>query len=92
MLIERACQLTLRIADMDRRFAETDSRTYLAWSNSLTRTLAQLGVQGATAEKPPSLQDYLTTAPRRARTAPADPADEMRCPDCLTPPATSRSP
>jgi hypothetical protein len=57
-LIERAAQLSLRIAAMDRRFAELgkqtdhDSRTYLAWSNSLTRTLAQLGVAGAV-EKPP---------------------------------------
>ena len=64
-LIEQACQLTLRIATMDRKFAETgeqtdhDSRTYLAWSNSLTRTLRQLGMQGAT-ERPPSLADYLS--------------------------------
>ena len=41
-MIERACQLTLRIVAMDRKFAETgaqtdhDSRTYLAWSNSLS--------------------------------------------------------
>jgi hypothetical protein len=39
---ERACQLTLRIVAMDRKFAKTgaqtdhDSRTYLAWSNSLS--------------------------------------------------------
>jgi hypothetical protein len=49
-LIERACQLQIRIAMMDRQFAETgeqtehDSRTYLAWSNSLVRTLRQLGL------------------------------------------------
>src|SRR4029077_8360806 len=41
-MIERACQLTLRIVAMDRKFAETgaqtdhDSRTYLPWSNSLS--------------------------------------------------------
>ena len=35
-----------------------DSRTYLAWSNSLTRTLRELGLKGA-ADKPPALQDYL---------------------------------
>ena len=78
MMIERAVQLTLRIADMDRKFADTGamsdfaSRTYLAWSNSLTRTLAKLGVAGATAEKPPSLQDYISTAPRRVRAPSAD--------------------
>ena len=82
-LIERACQLTLRIVTMDRKFAEIgeqtdhDSRTYLAWSNSLTRTLAQLGVAGASAAREPSIADLLVqpagpsqTAPR---VAPADP-------------------
>ena len=63
-LIERACQLQIRIAMMDRDFAagcvqtEHDSRTYLAWSNSLTRTLRELGIKGV-AERTPSLQDYL---------------------------------
>jgi hypothetical protein len=52
-LIERACQLQIRIALMDRNFAngfeqtEHDSRTYLAWSNSLTRTLRELGIEPA---------------------------------------------
>jgi hypothetical protein len=74
-LIERACQLQIRIAMMDRDFAdggvltEHDSRTYLAWSNSLTRTLRELGLKGAV-DKPPSLQDYLAarsaTPPRFA--------------------------
>jgi hypothetical protein len=56
-LIERACQLQIRIAMMDRDFAsgcaqtEHDSRTYLAWSNSLTRTLRELGVNAAPAPK-----------------------------------------
>jgi hypothetical protein len=42
LMIERACQLTLRTVAIDRKFAETgaqtdhDSRTYLAWSNSLS--------------------------------------------------------
>jgi hypothetical protein len=63
-LIERACQLQIRIAMMDRDFAagcaqtEHDSRTYLAWSNSLTRTLRELGLK-AVSERPPSLRDYL---------------------------------
>jgi hypothetical protein len=57
-LIERACQLQIRIAMMDRDFAnggvqtEHDSRTYLAWSNSLTRTLRELGMNEAPAPTP----------------------------------------
>ncbi|WP_428488628.1 hypothetical protein [Rhodopila sp.] len=64
-LIEQACQLKLRLSVMDRAFAERggeqtelDSRTYLAWSNSFTRTLARLGVEAAPAPAP-SLSDYL---------------------------------
>jgi hypothetical protein len=63
-LIERACQLQIRIAMMDRDFAagcvqtEHDSRTYLAWSNSLTRTLRELGVK-AVSERAPNLQEFL---------------------------------
>jgi hypothetical protein len=79
-MIERACQLTLRIVAMDRTFAETgaqtdhDSRTYLAWSNSLTRTLTQLGVAGATTGREPSIADLLVQpAGPSPRVAPADP-------------------
>lgn len=63
-LIERACQLQIRLAMMDRAFAASgvqsdhDSRTYLAWSNSLTRTMRELGVKGV-AERQPNLKDYL---------------------------------
>ncbi len=52
-LIERAVQLSLRIAMMDRKFAEQgvqtehDSRTYLAWSGSLSRALRDLGLKAA---------------------------------------------
>ena len=76
-MIERACQLTLRIVAMDREFAETgaqtdhDSRTYLAWSNSLTRTLAQLGVESATTTaREPSIADLLIQPARPWQTAP----------------------
>jgi hypothetical protein len=47
-LIERATWLTLRVAQLDAKmaggaaFTEHDSRTYLAWSNSLGRTLREL--------------------------------------------------
>ena len=79
-MIERACQLTLRIVAMDRKFAETgaqtdhDSRTYLAWSNSLTRTLAQLGVERATTAREPTIVDLLTQAPARPLEAALEPA------------------
>ena len=49
-LIERAAMLTLHLALMDARLAERgdgpserDSRQYLAWSNSLSRLLRDLG-------------------------------------------------
>lgn len=63
-LIERACQLQIRLAMMDRAFAASgvqsdhDSRCYLAWSNSLTRTMRELGVHGA-AERPGTLADLV---------------------------------
>lgn len=52
-LIERAAQLQLRLAIFDAKFVEKgemsdhDVRTYLAWSNSLTRTLGELGLKAA---------------------------------------------
>lgn len=74
MIIQQAAMLTLRLHLMDKRFAETgaqtdhDSRTYLAWANSLSRLLRQLGLRGA-AEKAPTLQDYV--AGRSSAQAPA---------------------
>ena len=54
-LIERCAMLQLRIAALDARiidgtFTEYDSKVYLAFSNSLTRTLTALGVQPAIAQ------------------------------------------
>jgi hypothetical protein len=52
-LIERAAMLTLHVALFDERaiaaqgMSERDAREYLAYSNSLTRTLKALGVDGA---------------------------------------------
>jgi hypothetical protein len=63
-LIERAAQLQLRIALFDAKFVEKggmsdhDSRTYLAWSNSLTRTLAQLGLH-ATPSPRSTIDDHI---------------------------------
>jgi hypothetical protein len=64
LMIERAASLSLRIALMDQKFTETgtttdvDARSYLAWSNTLTRLMRHLGLKGAS-QQPPSLQDYL---------------------------------
>jgi len=64
-IIERAVQLTLRVATMDRKFAETgeqtehDSRTYLAWNGSLSRVLRDLGMKAAVNRSTPGLQEYL---------------------------------
>jgi hypothetical protein len=57
VLIERAAMLTLQLARMDAKalkagaMSEHASREYLAWSNTLTRTLAALGMRG---EPPPT--------------------------------------
>ena len=87
-LIEQCAQLRLRLATMDRAFAEAgakmtahDSRTYLAWANSYTRTLRQLGLQGPSARGPSLAEILAASPPRRGRTAPG------ALPDVLTPPA-----
>jgi hypothetical protein len=67
LLIDRAVQLTIRVATMDRKFAETevqtehDSRTYLAWTGSLSRILRDLGLQGVAPD------EHLTPAERHRR-------------------------
>jgi len=60
-IIERACWLRLRCAMLDAKLAEGsftdhDSRTYLAWANTLSRLLARLGLEPQAA-KPPSIYD-----------------------------------
>ncbi|MGH7012549.1 MAG: hypothetical protein ACREEL_00065 [Stellaceae bacterium] len=63
-LVDRIALLTLHVALFDRKALEAgglderDSRSYLAYSNSLARALRQLGLQGV-APRPPSLADYL---------------------------------
>ncbi len=71
-LIERAAQLTLQVWLFDRKAAltggtmtERDSRQYLAWSNTLVRTLKQLGTKGA-ADRPPSLAEHIASRTRAA--------------------------
>jgi hypothetical protein len=65
-LIEQLVQIRLRLALMDRRFAETgaqtdhDGRTYLAWANSYGRLLRLLGMEtGAPPRRQPMLCDVL---------------------------------
>jgi hypothetical protein len=60
-MVERCAMLQLRCAVLDGKmldgtFSEYDAKTYLAFSNSLSRTLAALGLQPATA-KVPTLAD-----------------------------------
>jgi hypothetical protein len=63
ILVERASRLALYVGLMDRQAArdktlsERNSRQYLAWSKSLTRTLAQLGIKGCAAGRPLGLED-----------------------------------
>ena len=69
-LIERAAMLSIHMVRMDRRafadgaMSEADQRCYLAWSNSLTRTMAQLGLQGAKAQ-PKTLADIAAEIARQ---------------------------
>ncbi len=66
-LIERASWLSLHVAQFDAKAAEGggltahDHRTYLAWSNTLTKLLRHLGMKGAAA-KPRSLAEHLARA------------------------------
>jgi hypothetical protein len=58
ILIDRAAALSLRIHLMDRECArsgemsERNGRQYLAWSNSLTRTMSLIGLEGTAARSP----------------------------------------
>jgi hypothetical protein len=73
MLIERAVILNLRVAMLDRKIVSgeilttMDNHQYLAWSNSLVRTLRALGLAPASASAP-SLNDIVAEiASRRAQ-------------------------
>jgi hypothetical protein len=52
-LIEQAAQIRIRLAALDRRYAETgamtehDGRTYLAWCNTYARLMTRLGLKRA---------------------------------------------
>ncbi|WP_241771194.1 hypothetical protein [Acidisphaera rubrifaciens] len=57
VLIERAVMLTLNLAKMDAKalatgaMSEHATREYLAWSNTLTRTMVALGLDAAPAPR-----------------------------------------
>ena len=76
-MIERAVQLTLRVAAMDRKFAksgemtEHDSRTYLAWSASLARVMRDLGLKATPAQSPRTTLSHYLAAQPAAQTAEA---------------------
>lgn len=78
-LIDIAVQLRMRVVAMDAKFAERgeqsahDAKQYLAWSNSLSRTLIRLGLQAA-AQQQPTIHDLMAAMPDRPRTvSPAPP-------------------
>ena len=72
ILIDRAAALSLRIHLMDRETArsgmmsERNGRQYLAWNNSLTRVMNQIGLKSVVNK--PALHDYLAA---RSAQAPA---------------------
>jgi hypothetical protein len=59
LMIERVAQLQLRMALMDQmlgatgELSEKQSNTYLAWSNSVVRTLAALGIDAVEGVRDP---------------------------------------
>jgi hypothetical protein len=72
VLVERASMLQLRLSALDRRiieggFTEFDAKEYLAWSNSLTRTLVALGLEPTTAAATPDPMTRLAEQVRRER-------------------------
>ena len=75
-IIERCGWINLHICMLDAKAAdsgalsERDSRQYLAWSNSLVRTIRLLGIKGA-AEKGPTIADHIArkSAEKAAREA-----------------------
>lgn len=71
-LVERAAMLQLRVASLDTKiidgtFSEFDAKTYLAFSNSLTRTMTALGLEPAAAtpiDPMQRLHDHLAAVAR----------------------------
>lgn len=78
-LIQRAAWLSVRVAVFDKRFASTremterETNTYLAWSNTLARTIRMLGLKDV-ASKPASIADYIASKKRSRSTDAREPA------------------
>jgi len=74
-LIDRAVALTLRLAQLDAEvvrgeaLSSHDHRHYLAWSNSLTKTLGRLGAKGKVEPQGPSLADMMAASEAARKTA-----------------------
>jgi hypothetical protein len=72
MLVDRCAWLRLHVQLFDEKVAETghalsdrDRRSYLAFSNSLTRLLGQLGLEARVANKTPTLDEHLAALAAR---------------------------
>ena len=70
-LVERASMLQLRCAALDEKildgsFTECDAKVYLAFSNSLTRTLSALGLEPAKPEPGSAVAAHLALIASRA--------------------------
>jgi hypothetical protein len=73
-LIERVAQLTLKVAQLDAKLdagamTDHDHRHYLAWSNSLTRTLEKLEKLARKRRAPPAAPSLADLFPDRTATA-----------------------
>ena len=79
MLIERAVILSLRVAMLDRQIVEgeilttLDNNQYLAWSNSLVRTIARLGLTPTDGPRP-TLESVMADIAARRHAEPEDAA------------------
>jgi hypothetical protein len=93
-IIAQAAEIKLRLAVMDQEFIRTGhrslhaSRDYLAWSNSFTRTLRQLGLKGAPAPVA-TLADYLAA---KATERPGGAVSTSPAPMTAPPPAPAQRP
>jgi hypothetical protein len=90
-LIDMACDTAFEIEAMKRRRAERDAtlslhdhKAFLAYQNTLRRTLAQLGMKGA-AERPRTLAEHLAAS--RATTAPSAAPATLHAPAPAAPPS-----
>jgi hypothetical protein len=71
LLVERACMMTLRLAQIDRKivndepFTLIDNNCTIAWQNALTRCLVALGIHKEAAsvfpQTVPPLPDHLAS-------------------------------